>query len=50
MANGCSSSCKGGSNYESKIILIEIGLPRRSQSDGSDTMLEILEDCIVFLE
>ena len=32
-----------------KIILMEIGLPRRSQSDGSDTMLEILEDCIVFL-
>ena len=31
-----------------KIILMEIGLPRRSQSDGSDTMLEILEDCIVF--
>ena len=32
-----------------KIILMEIGLPRRSQSDGSNTMLEILEDCIVFL-
>ena len=31
-------------------ILMETGLPRRSQSDGSDTMLEILEDCIVFLE
>ena len=30
-------------------ILMETGLPRRSQSDGSDTMLEILEDCIVFL-
>ena len=31
-------------------ILMETGLPRRSQSDGSDAMLEILEDCIVFLE
>ena len=33
-----------------KIILMETGLPRKSQSDGSDTMLKILEDCIVFLE
>ena len=48
-ANGCSSSCKGGSNCESEIILMETWLPRRSQSDGSNTMLEILEDCIVFL-
>ena len=44
MVNGCSNSCKGGSNCESKIILIKTGLPRKSQSDGSDTMLEILED------
>ena len=28
---------------------MKTGLPRKSQSDGSDTMLEILEDCIVFL-
>ena len=28
---------------------MRIGLPRKSQSDGSDIMLEILEDCIVFL-
>ena len=48
--NGCSSSCKGGSNCEFKIILMETGLPRKSQSDGSDTMLEILENCIVLLE
>ena len=27
-----------------KIILMEIGLPRRSQSDGSDTMLNISID------
>ena len=42
--NGCSSSCKGGSNCESKIIPMKTGLPRKIQSDGSDTMLEILED------
>ena len=48
-ANGYSNSCKGGSNCESKIILMKTWLPRKSQSDGSDTMLEILEDCIVFL-
>ena len=49
-ANGCSSSCKGESNCEFKMILMKTGLTRKSQSDGSDTMLEILEDCIVFLE
>ena len=48
-ANGYSSSCKGGSKCESKIILVKTWLPRKSQSDGFDTMLEILEDCIVFL-
>ena len=30
-ANGCSSSCKGRSNCESKIILMKTGLPRKSQ-------------------
>ena len=49
-ANGCSSSCKGRSNCESEIIPIKTGLPRKSYSDGSDTMLEILKDCIVFLD
>ena len=43
-ANGCSNSCKGRSNCESKIIPMKTGLSRKSQSDGSDTMLEILED------
>ena len=28
---------------------MKTGLQRKSQSDGSDTMLEILEDCIVFI-
>ena len=43
-----SSNCKGGSNCESEIILMKTGLQRKNQSDGSDTMLEILKDCIVF--
>ena len=47
-ANGCNSSCKGGSNCETKIIPMKTGLPRKSQSDGSDTILEILKDCIIF--
>ena len=48
MANGYSNSCKGGSNCESKIILMKTRLPRKSQSDGSDTMLEILEDLLLY--
>ena len=43
-ANGCSNSYKGGSNRESKIILMKTGLPRKSQSGGSDTMLNISID------
>ena len=47
-ANGCNSSCKGGSNYESEIIPMKTGLQRKSQSNDYDTMLEILKDYIVF--
>ena len=32
------------------VTLIKTRLLRKGQSSGSDTMLEILEDCIVFLE
>ena len=32
------------------VTLIKTRLLRKCQSSGSDTMLEILEDCIVFLE
>ena len=32
------------------VTLINTRLLRKGQSSGSDTMLEILEDCIVFLE
>ena len=33
-----------------KVTLIKTGLLRKGQSSGSNTMLEILEDCIVFLK
>ena len=33
---------------EAIVSLNKTVLPRKSQSNGSDTMLEILEDCIVF--
>ena len=33
-----------------EVTLIKTRLLRKGQSSGSDTMLEILEDCIVFLE
>ena len=32
------------------VTLIKTRLLRKGQSSGFDTMLEILEDCIVFLE
>ena len=50
-AKGCDSGCDGGSDVENKgVMLIKTRLLRKCQSSGSDTMLEILEDCIVFLE
>ena len=49
MAKGCGGYCDGGSDVEKKIVtLIKTGLLRKGQSSGSNTMLEILEDCIVF--
>ena len=51
-AKGCDGGCDGGSDVEKKkgVTLIKTRLLRKGQSSGSDTMLEILEDCIVFLE
>ena len=46
--NGCSSNYKGRNNCESGIIPMKTGLQRKIQSDGFDTMLEILKNCIVF--
>ena len=49
-AKGCGDGCDGGSDVEKKgVTLIKTRLLRKGQSSGSDTMLEILEDCIVFL-
>ena len=48
-ARGYSDCCDGGRYVESGVTPIKTRLLRKSQSSGSDTMLEILEDCIVFL-
>ena len=50
-AKGYGGGCDGGSDVEKEkgVTLIKIRLLRKDQSSGSDTMLEILEDCIVFL-
>ena len=49
-SKGCGGCCDGGSDVEKKkrVTLIKTGLLRKGQSSGSDTMLEILKDCIVF--
>ena len=47
-AKGCGDCCDGGSDVENGVTPIKIRLLRKGQSSGSDTMLEILENCIVF--
>ena len=47
-AKGCGDCCDGRSDVEKGVTLIKTRLLRKCQSNGSDTMLEILEDCIVF--
>ena len=49
-ARGCGGSCDGGSVVKKKTTLMKTRLLRKGQSSGSDTMLEIQNDCIVFLE
>ena len=49
-ARGCGGSCDGGSIVKKEVTLIKTRLLRKGQSSGSDTMLEIQNDCIVFLE
>ena len=44
---GCGGCCDGGSDVEKGVTLIKTRLLRKGQSSGSDTMLEILENCIV---
>ena len=48
-ARGCGGYCDGGSDVENGVILIKTRLLRKGQSSDSDTMLEILNNCIVFL-
>ena len=48
MARDYSDCCDGGSDVESGVTPIKTRLLRKSQSSGSDTMFEILNDCIVF--
>ena len=48
MARGCGDCCDGGSDVESGVTPIKTRLLRKGQSSDSDTMLEILNDCIVF--
>ena len=47
-ARGCSDCCDGGSDVESGVTPIKTRLLRKGQSSGSDTMLKILNNCIVF--
>ena len=49
-ARGCGDSCDGGSVVKKEATLMKTRLLRKGQSSGSDTMLEIQNDCIVFLE
>ena len=48
---GCGGGCDGGSDVEKEkgVTLIKTRLLIKDQSSGFDTILEILEDCIVFL-
>ena len=48
MARGYDDCCNGESDVENGVTLIKTRLLRKGQSSGSDTMLEILNDCILF--
>ena len=45
---GYSDCYDGGSDVENGVTPIKTRLLRKGQSSGSDNMLEILNDCIVF--
>ena len=45
---GYGDCCDDGSNVENGVIPIKTRLLRKGQSSCSDTMLEILNNCIVF--
>ena len=46
---GYGGCCDGKSDVENGVTPIKTRLIRKGQSSGSDTMLEILNKCIVFL-
>ena len=46
---GCGGCCDGGSDVENGVTLIKTRLLKRGQSSDSNTILEILNNCIVFL-
>ena len=48
MARGCGDCCDGENDVENGVTPIKTRLLRKDQSSGSDTMLIILNDCIVF--
>ena len=48
MTRGSGDCCDGGSDVKNGVTPIRTRLLRKGQSSGSDIMLEILEDCIVF--
>ena len=50
MAKGCDGCCDGGRDVDNGVTPIKIRLLRKGQSSGSDTMLEILNKCIVLLK
>ena len=45
---GYGDCCDGGSDVENGVTPIKTRLLRKGQSNGFDTMLIILNDCIVF--
>ena len=49
-ARGCGGSCDGGSVVKKEVTLMKTRLLKKGQSSGSNTMLEIQNDCIVFHE
>ena len=48
MARGCSDCCDSGSDVENGVTPIKTRLLKKGQNSGSNTMLEILNDCVVF--
>ena len=47
-ARGCGDYYDDGSDVENEVTPIKTRMLRKGQSNGSDTILEILKDCIVF--